>query len=129
MSLDRRRRLPTGLWLSVLFCPYAFSGGYTHPWILAATPWIFATIDSLNLLAVWRIIGILAVFFLQWAIQWAALPSIDSAWRTILRSFRDLHNMPPKDWAIMSAHIATPLLLLGAVFSWIVYRNATSPLR
>ena len=120
--------LMRGLWMSALFWPYTHGGGFHNATFLALTPF-------------WLSLGDLwSQWILQWgswivviigelAVEWASLPSLRHIFVTFSRSIVVLHHLSFANWNQISAHIATPLLLIGAFLGWHVFRQARSSKR
>ncbi len=128
MRSQKVQTMLRGLWMSVLFWPYTHGGGFHDAALLALTPlwlslgemfspWIF-------MLLFWTLIIVIEV-----AVEWASLPSLHHFFLTFSRSVLVLHHLSFTDWNQISAHIATPLLLIGALLGWQVFRRATQTRR
>ncbi len=125
MGSQKAQMVLRGLWMSALFWPYTHGGGFHDAALLAFTPlWLsFGEVFSswILLLGFWALV---VVF--ETAIEWASLPSLRHFFATFSRSLLVLHHLSFANWNQISAHIATPLLLIGAVLAWQVFRHATN---
>lgn len=126
--MDKRQIVLRGLWMSAIFWPYTHGGGFHYALILGLSPLWLALGD---LWSGWMLrwvswIGILAF---EVALEWSSLPSFRHVVHTFTRSVMVLHSLSFANWNQISAHIATPLLLIGVLLGWQVYRQARTPAR
>lgn len=122
---SRFRVLITGIWMTALFWPYAHAGGYVAAGFLGLTPFILALGDLWPGWALKWGTWVIAVV-VELYVQWSKLPGPNEFFRSMLKSIIALHQIAPTEWNQMSAHLATPLILIGACLGWAVYRQATT---
>lgn len=117
----RYRPLVLGAWMSFLFWPFTHAGGYAHPALLAFMPLVMASGDlsprwTVRIL-IWlsTIYGGLSLAWGHWADWRLASGSIDAV--------RQLLFLPVSDWNQISAALAAPLLMLGGLVGWALFRH------
>ncbi|PSR36502.1 MAG: hypothetical protein C7B44_08650 [Sulfobacillus thermosulfidooxidans] len=126
--MNTRQLLWRGLWMSALFWPYTHSGGFHDAAVLALTPFWLALGD---LWSRWLLKSLTWAIALtaELVLEWSSWPGFRHIIGTFTRSVRVLHALSFAHWDQISAHIATPLLLLGALLGWFVYRQTRTPAR
>lgn len=109
------------IWLAALFWPYAHAGGLADPAAMALAPIIFSLGDF------WpRWPGKIIYWFLallgQFFWQWSSLTS----WHGRIGGLVGLpwNRLPVDVWHELNAHLAAPLLLVGAFLGWLAFRGA-----
>ncbi len=114
--------------MSALFWPYAHAGGYLVPDFLGLTPFFLSLGD---LWSAWPLRWLIWIVTLvaELYVQWSTLPGPRQFFHNIVRSLVALHHIAPSEWNQISAHLATPLILMGAALGWMVYRQTTTKTR
>ncbi|MDA8195443.1 MAG: transglutaminaseTgpA domain-containing protein [Thermaerobacter sp.] len=121
--MDRITLWLRAMWLTALFWPYAHAGGIPHASALAAAPIVFAAMELISRW-VWRIVYLVLALAVQWLWQWMAIPSSRVVWASLVLAVTSLTHLPIAAWNQLNAHIAAPLLLIGAALGWLVFRSA-----
>ncbi len=128
MSSQKVQTVLRGLWMSSLFWPYTHGGGFHDAALLALTPLWLAFGDMFSswilMLGFWVI-----VMVAELVIEWASMPSLRHVFFITSRAVLVLHHLSFANWNQISAHIATPLLLIGALLGWQIFRRATNTQR
>jgi transglutaminase-like putative cysteine protease len=118
----RYRPLLLGLWMSFLYWPFTHAGGYYHPFLVAFMPLFLAAGDLFRRwvlrISTWIVVAYGALS-LSWN-HWANLHEAAGAAGAV----RQLFFLPPSDWNQINGHLAAPLLILGGLFGWWLYRQA-----
>lgn len=119
------RSILVGMWATALLWPFVHSGGYSDASFLALTPLLLALAEY------WphwllRITHWLVVLYLQLCLaweRWASFHSIDAAFGAV---FHQLAALSPSRWTQISAHAGTPLILVGCLLGWQIFRVCRS---
>ncbi len=125
---NKMQILLRGLWMSAILWPYAHSGGFHYAAILSLSP-LWLALGDLWAPRLLRWATAFAVLFAELILEWSAFPSVRHVFRTFSRSVIVLHHLSFTNWNQISAHIATPLLLIAAWIGWQVYRRTTTARR
>ncbi len=110
-----------GLWACALLWPFVHSGGYPDAFFLSLTPVLLQAGDqwlhwSLRYLH-WSVVLYLELC-LAWG-RWVPLGAIDAAFHGVVHQ---LLTLSPSQWTQISAHVATPFVLLGCLVGWGIFR-------
>ncbi len=116
------RPLLLGLWMSALFWPFAHAGGYNHPALLALAPFLFSGADLWDHWVL-RWLTWIAALYVELSLAWSqwVLPRILG--RVFGGAVHQLFFLPFQQWNQMNAHLAAPLLLLGGLLAWLIFRQ------
>ncbi|OLZ10984.1 transglutaminase-like domain-containing protein [Sulfobacillus thermosulfidooxidans] len=117
-----------GIWMSALFWPYTHGGGFHNAALLALTP-LWLSFGDLWSSWILRWTTWIVMMVAELTLEWASLPSLRHVFITFSRSVLVLHQLSFTNWNQISAHIATPLLLIGALLGWHVFRQANNSRR
>lgn len=118
------RTILLAVWLSILFWPYAHSGGFLHPTLLSAFPLVLALADIIPwwpLGIVVALAGILVEFVLELGGQLALLPLTH-----LPRTVGHLLHQNPALWLTMSPQLGLLFILAAVLLGWFVFRQAES---
>lgn len=108
--------------MSALFWPFAHAGGYNHPVWLSFTPLL---LSGSELLKHWILRGLswVAVLYAELSWSWGAVVTLHHLKLVIGGALQQLLLLPVRDWNQISAHVAVPMLLLGGLLGWILFRQ------
>lgn len=115
------RPLLLGLWLSCWYWSFTHAGGYSHPLLVAFLPLALAAGDMLRWLfriPAW-ILAAYGALSLAWN-HWADFHEAAGAAHAV----RQLFFLPPGVWNQINGHLAAPLLVLGGLVGWWLFRQA-----
>lgn len=121
----RYRSLLLGIWMTALFWPYPHAGGYSHAWLLAIVPLLLSIGDALPH---WSLRGLYDFIILagELTLAWSQVPNVHQLLATLGRALVTLGQVPPSAWNNVSAHLAVPILLMGALLGWFLFRQCKS---
>lgn len=118
------RTILLAVWLSILFWPYAHSGGFQHPTLLSAFPLVLALADIIPWWPLGIVVvamGILVEFVLELGARVSLLP-LNHLPHTLAR----LVHQNPALWLTMSPQLGLLFILLAVLLGWFVFRQAES---
>ncbi|WP_298208598.1 transglutaminase domain-containing protein [Ferrimicrobium sp.] len=117
-----KRPLLLGLWATALFWPFVHSGGYTDSFALAMTPLLLALAEA------WphwlpRLVSWIVLLYLQLCLAWSRWVTLHQLWQALRYVAHQSITLPLHRWTQISAHNATPLVLVGVLLGWLLFRR------
>ena len=115
------RSLLLGLWATALLWPFVHSGGYADASVLALTPLLLELAENWRHWVL-RLIHWGAVLYLQLCLAWGRWASIRYMAAALHQVTHKLATLPPSRWTHISAHLGTPVILIGCLLGWLLFR-------
>lgn len=120
--MGRLRTMLLGAWLTALFWPFAHGGGYLHPALLGLMPLALSAGDLWDRGAL-KVMTWAAVVWAELSLSWNTWTSWHGIHVVVIGAVHLMLSMPVADWGQISARAAAPLLLLGGMAGWILFRQ------